>query len=368
MKILGRKKRNQKKKTKKRKEKEENKKGERDRDIYIFIERGIERERELRLKLLFPPIMIIPSSMISLFILIISSFCLFAAVQSASASSASSYQIGEFTIEWNNVSLVVRHPRSPHLPVWATAPDPFLQATFTEMNIKEVAGMYIVEELEICSSRAQTMMAISYSATQLKFSGVLHFGALCVAHSINYSLSFSLCTGTNKSNRKITPLTSDASSTFDTFTYQSTSPNQLCISYSVTPSPMIPTSRGNNDTAHAKPPTLSLIILVDSPSNERVHGFGVQYSVWNLKGYKVPILVSEQGIGRGLQPITDILNAVSLSGGNWHTTYAPVPHYITSRNLSFVLENSEYSVFDLTPNDYIAVQVEGWMSECSYVL
>lgn len=59
-----------------------------------------------------------------------------------------------------------------------------------------------------------------------------------------------------------------------------------------------------------------------SSASEAVYGFGVQYSVWNMKGRVVPIIITEQGVGRGLQPLTSLLDLVSFKqGGNWHTTY-----------------------------------------------
>lgn len=64
-------------------------------------------------------------------------------------------------------------------------------------------------------------------------------------------------------------------------------------------------------------------ITLHTASNptDALYGFGVQYSVWNMKGRVVPILVSEQGVGRGLQPLTDFLDLVSFhQGGTWNTT------------------------------------------------
>jgi hypothetical protein len=75
---------------------------------------------------------------------------------------------------------------------------------------------------------------------------------------------------------------------------------------------------------------------------ESFHGFGTQYTLWNLKGRRVPILVAEQGIGRGLQPLTAMLNFFGNgAGGDWSTTYAPKPLYLTNFNNSLLLENSE---------------------------
>lgn len=45
------------------------------------------------------------------------------------------------------------------------------------------------------------------------------------------------------------------------------------------------------------------------------------------------------------------------SGGDWSTTYAPSPFYMTSKMRSLYLEGYEYSVFDLTKNDRVQIQV-----------
>lgn len=79
-------------------------------------------------------------------------------------------------------------------------------------------------------------------------------------------------------------------------------------------------------------------------SSEQFFGMGVQYSYFNLKGRRVPVLVAEQGIGRGAEPLTSLLNLVGDgSGGYWHTTYAPKPLYISSFNRSIILTNNEVS-------------------------
>lgn len=97
-----------------------------------------------------------------------------------------------------------------------------------------------------------------------------------------------------------------------------------------------------------------------SAEDEQVLGFGTQYSAFNLKGKYVPILSTEQGIGRGLQPITAALNmAAGGSGGAWHTTYAPLPAYLTPEGRALMLENTEYTAFDLE-SDADRIEIEVW--------
>ncbi|KAF8661539.1 hypothetical protein HU200_056960 [Digitaria exilis] len=47
------------------------------------------------------------------------------------------------------------------------------------------------------------------------------------------------------------------------------------------------------------------------------------------------------------------------SGGNWSTTYAPSPFYMTSKMRSLYLEGYDYSIFDLTKPDRVQIQVYG---------
>jgi len=83
--------------------------------------------------------------------------------------------------------------------------------------------------------------------------------------------------------------------------------------------------------------------------DEGFYGFGESFTFFNLRGRRVPILVSEQGVGRGEQPITDYLNTAVAEGvgGHWYTTYAPKPLYTTNHNRTFLLDNSHVSFFDL---------------------
>ncbi|KAF3442148.1 hypothetical protein FNV43_RR16064 [Rhamnella rubrinervis] len=97
-----------------------------------------------------------------------------------------------------------------------------------------------------------------------------------------------------------------------------------------------------------------------SEGNERFYGFGEQFSHMDFKGKRVPIFVQEQGIGRGDQPITFAANLISYrAGGDWTTTYAPSPFYMTSKMRSIYLEGYDYSIFDLTRDDGVQIQIHG---------
>ena len=112
--------------------------------------------------------------------------------------------------------------------------------------------------------------------------------------------------------------------------------------------------------------------------DEHFYGFGAQYSKFDMKGYRLPMFLSEQGVGRGLEPLTAILDSISKGagtyifmaecivsvlicadslGGTWYTTYTHVPFYITNYRRGFLLESPQYSVFDLTQKTSVRLQI-----------
>ncbi len=104
-------------------------------------------------------------------------------------------------------------------------------------------------------------------------------------------------------------------------------------------------------------PLNRLFLTYASSPEEHFFGFGAQYSHFDMKGKRLPIFIQEQGIGRGAQPITLGADLQAGAGGSWHTSYASVPHYITSDLNSLFLENYEYSVFDMREDDRAQIQV-----------
>src|SRR5215210_2725477 len=100
-----------------------------------------------------------------------------------------------------------------------------------------------------------------------------------------------------------------------------------------------------------------LYLTYATSPGERFFGFGTQYTYFDMKGHLVPIIIREQGIGRGEQPVTWAVDWKAGAGGDPYTSYACVPHYITSEARSLFLENYEYSTFDLRVDDRVQVGV-----------
>mgnify|MGYP001224374705 CR=1 FL=1 len=104
-----------------------------------------------------------------------------------------------------------------------------------------------------------------------------------------------------------------------------------------------------------------LFLSYQTNKAEHFFGFGEQFSYFDLKGRRVPLFTSEQGIGRGAQPITLGANLQAGAGGNWSTTYIPIPFYLTNQMRALFLENTEYTVFDLRQIN--RVQIQTWSQE-----
>ncbi|MGI8486706.1 MAG: alpha-glucosidase [Thermomicrobiales bacterium] len=102
-------------------------------------------------------------------------------------------------------------------------------------------------------------------------------------------------------------------------------------------------------------------LLSASVKDEAFFGFGEQLTYFNQKGYLLPILVHEHGVGRGRFGVTQIVDvAADHGGGNPHITEAPAPHFISSRLRSLFLENTEYSTFDMRQAMHLDIKV--WSS------
>ncbi|KAJ3109899.1 hypothetical protein HDU96_007080 [Phlyctochytrium bullatum] len=96
-----------------------------------------------------------------------------------------------------------------------------------------------------------------------------------------------------------------------------------------------------------------------SSADERFFGFGEQLTHFDLKGKKVPIMVREDGVGRGVQPTTFVTNTVfgPYAGGDDVSAYKPVPYYLTSKLRCLFLESNDYSLFDITAADRVVIKV-----------
>ncbi len=101
-------------------------------------------------------------------------------------------------------------------------------------------------------------------------------------------------------------------------------------------------------------------LTAQSQSDETFHGFGLQPTYLNLKGQDVPVWPQEQGVGRGRQPYSWLVNrAASGSSGSPVTTYMAAPYFITNKHRGLFLKNRDYVEIDLTQSQSLGVRTYG---------
>jgi alpha-glucosidase len=219
---------------------------------------------------------------------------------------AASYVFAGYTLNWNGVDFSLSATANPAKNLWSTAGG-FLAAGVGTSEVTEHRGAFFVDEQRQVLCLDQHLESIRQQGERLIIAGSL-------GCADGLSSSFSLI------------LQADG-------------------------------RRGILLSVALGDPRLNRLYLGWSRDvDEHFFGFGEQFSRFDLSGERLPILVSEQGVGRGLQPITLGADISARAGGHWWTSYAPVPFYLTSKLRSFFSESSAYQVFDL--RDPRRVQLE----------
>lgn len=225
------------------------------------------------------------------------------------ASAPASFALGPFTVAWHPAhGLQVTHAAHPGHLLWASVPGAaFVEVASGVARAHETRGHLRVVERTLARCTAQTVAALVPSGLSLRVTGSLRWRG----GSVGYTLTLAPC-------------------------------NAEELGFALT----LDDPRFNRTA-----------LVYASEPDEAFFGFGVQYSHVDMKGRRLPVVVTEQGVGRGAQPITLAAELRAGAGGSWHSSYAPVPHYITSRARSLYLETYAYTVFDLRRPDRARVEL-----------
>jgi sulfoquinovosidase len=218
-------------------------------------------------------------------------------------------QVGEYLVEWDNANggqLTVRNEAGKVL--WQTvAGEAFVSAARGEETVSENRGMFQMRDRLLVTCTRQTVDLILENAPgTVTISGHLYCD--------------------------------DNSSTLYNLHFEQRNPENLGMTaWLLDPQTFTGETRFNR-----------IFLTSASSADEHFFGFGEQFTYFDMKGKRVPIWVSEQGVGRGEEPITTGANITNGgAGGNAFTSYAPMPLYITNTMRGFLLTNLAYSAFDL---------------------
>ena len=229
-----------------------------------------------------------------------------------SDSKPQSFQLGQFLVSYQATdsklpALTVFHNRSEDKVLWQTvAGKSFVMGGKGQESVHEVKGSFFIDDEIQDTCENQTVTDLKTIDNVLVISGDL---ACKSGQSIGYE-----------------------------FTLKAHSNNQLSFSAQL------------NDASYNR-----IYLNYSSEKDEGFYGFGEQFTYFDQKGKRLPIFIMEQGVGRGSQPFTFLVDVNANSGGKWHTSYAGVPHYMTSKMRSLFLETSEYSTFDMTQDNQVQV-------------
>lgn len=109
-----------------------------------------------------------------------------------------------------------------------------------------------------------------------------------------------------------------------------------------------------------------LRVRLAATDGEHIWGCGEQYSHLNLKGRRLPIWTEEQGIGRGFDAISLLAEVLYGAAGRWHTTYFPLPTFLSSERYAIHCDVTALSKFDFRGRD--AHWLEFWTTDVGIVV
>lgn len=96
-------------------------------------------------------------------------------------------------------------------------------------------------------------------------------------------------------------------------------------------------------------------------NDEGFLGFGEQFTHLDMAGKRFVLCTQEQGIGRGAQPLSFLVNLVSPgAAGDAFTTYAPQPVFLTTAGRAFCFEQNSVYWVDLSASRKGIFEISVW--------
>jgi len=239
--------------------------------------------------------------------------------------AAARYRVGDFLVAWTPAAggaLRVGHADEPGRVLWASRPGrAFCGAALGAARVRGQRGSVDVRDRILARTDAQTVTAVGPDAGALVVSGALRGRRRGLAGRLRGAPAAPAWTAYALTIREVAP-------------------DHLELALDLEPG-----SPWNRTVLHHA-----------TDRDERILGFGRQFTHLDLKGRRVPVVVGEQGIGRGVQPLTTLLNWFGGgAGGSATSTYSPAPYYLTSRSRGLYLTASEYSEFDLRDREAVTI-------------
>lgn len=94
-------------------------------------------------------------------------------------------------------------------------------------------------------------------------------------------------------------------------------------------------------------------------SEDIVFAGGEQFSLVNMARARLHMISSEKGVGRGMQPLTDIMNSEAPGkGGAWWTTYTHFPALLLRNGWAVIALDSDFTVFDFTQSHSVSIEIQ----------
>jgi alpha-glucosidase len=103
-----------------------------------------------------------------------------------------------------------------------------------------------------------------------------------------------------------------------------------------------------------------LHLVMQTTADERFYGFGEQFTYVEFSGCHFPLIAGEQGLGRGAEPCSSIVEARSGSAGDAFTTYAPIPIMVTSEHRAIFVETNRIVFMDVKHTHPDRIGIEVW--------